>query len=120
MKIKLDENLPSRLVNVLSLFGHEVDTVSDEGLAGQDDTFIWDGAQKAGRFLITQDMDFSDIRRFIPGTHHGLLLFRLRVPGRRALTERVKFVFETEDVEQWKQCFVVVSEHKIRVRHPEK
>ena len=83
MKIKLDENLPSQLVRFLTQLGHEADTVPDEGLAGQDDPFIWDGAQKAGRFLITQDMDFSDIRRFIPGTHHGLFLLRLRAPGRR-------------------------------------
>jgi hypothetical protein len=34
-------------------------------------------AQRAGRFLVTQDLDFSDVRRFEPGSHHGLLLVRL-------------------------------------------
>jgi len=34
MKIKLDENIPARLVNILSQFGHEIDTVPQEGLIG--------------------------------------------------------------------------------------
>jgi predicted nuclease of predicted toxin-antitoxin system len=38
MKIKLDENIPHRLVRILVYMGHEVDTVQEEGLAGHDDT----------------------------------------------------------------------------------
>ena len=34
----------------------------------------WLAPQSGSRFLITQDLDFSDIRKFAPGTHHGLLL----------------------------------------------
>ncbi|HGJ67670.1 TPA: hypothetical protein ENS27_20120 [bacterium] len=90
MKIKLDENMPYGLVDVLSQMGHDVDTVPQEGLAGYDDTKVWSMAQKEGRFLITQDLDFSDIRRFMPGTHHGLLIVRLREPGRNSLLEKVR------------------------------
>lgn len=118
MRIKLDENMPFRLAGILTDLGHEVDTVPQEGLAGQDDPEIWEAAQSAGRFLITQDLDFSDIRRFIPGTHHGLLLVRLSEPGREALTQKVQAIFQTENVESWKRCFVVVTRHKIRVRRP--
>ena len=71
MRIKLDENLPHRLVAALTDLGHDVDTAVHEGLTGRDD-----------RFLITQDLDFSDIRHYAPGTHRGLLLVRLRFPGR--------------------------------------
>ena len=38
MNIKLDENLPERLVAELSALGHDVDTVRTERLAGRDDT----------------------------------------------------------------------------------
>ena len=31
MKIKLDENLPFRLVNLLIVLGHETDTVPENG-----------------------------------------------------------------------------------------
>lgn len=118
MKIKLDENLPVRLVGILAPLGHEIDTVAQEGLAGHNDIQVWEAAQRAGRFLITQDLDFSDLRRFVPGAHHGLLLIRLREPGRNALVKRIQTIFQTEEVERWHACFVVVTEHKIRVRYP--
>jgi len=38
---------------------------------------MWSAARRDERFLITQDLDFSDIRQFKPGTHPGLLLVRL-------------------------------------------
>lgn len=34
MKIKLDENLPARLIEGLIKFGHDVDSVPQEALAG--------------------------------------------------------------------------------------
>lgn len=85
MNLKLDENLPESLAKDLARFNHDVDTVRIEGLAGQSDPDVWKGAQNSGRFLITQDLDFPDVRRFVPGTHHGLMLVRLVAPGRRAL-----------------------------------
>jgi predicted nuclease of predicted toxin-antitoxin system len=118
VKIKLDENLPARLVRLLAELGHDTDTVSQEGFTGRPDSHIWTAAQAAERFLITQDLDFSDIRRFAPGTHHGLLLVRLRAPGRGALARRVQAVFQTELVDTWKRAFVVVTDHKLRVRRP--
>jgi predicted nuclease of predicted toxin-antitoxin system len=116
--IKLDENLPEHLVGELAALGHDVDTVRAEHLAGRDDTYVWTAAQAAGRFLITQDLDFSDVRRYAPGTHAGLLLVRLGHPGREALLARVTTIFSTEPVEQWRRCLVVATEHKIRVKHP--
>ncbi len=58
MRIKLDENLPLRLVRILAPLGHETDTVPQEGLAGQDDARVWQAAQTVGRFFITQVWTF--------------------------------------------------------------
>jgi predicted nuclease of predicted toxin-antitoxin system len=80
MKIKLDENLPHALVKLLNTLGHEVDSVPQEGLTGQPDDIIWQTTQQEKRFLITQDLDFSDINKFAPCSHFGLLLVRLRNP----------------------------------------
>ena len=116
MKIKLDENLPEGLVAALTGLGHDVDTAVHEGLGGRADDAIWIAAQDAGRFLITQDLDFSDIRRYAPGTHRGLLLVRLRVPGRTALFDRLLSLFRTEDVASWTGGLVIATERKLRVR----
>jgi predicted nuclease of predicted toxin-antitoxin system len=118
MKIKLDENIPAALKPLLAGLGHRVDTVPEEGLAGATDSDVWTAAQQADAFLITQDLDFSDLRQFQPGTHRGILLVRLRAPGRTALTERLRTVFEYEKVAEWARCFIVVSERKIRIRRP--
>jgi predicted nuclease of predicted toxin-antitoxin system len=115
VKIKLDENLPVALARRLEGLGHQVDTVLDEGLRGVDDDRVWEAAQGEGRFLITQDLDFSDIRKFAPGTHHGLMLVRLRDPGRLALIEFVSEVFASYDVGDWQECFLVATERKLRI-----
>ena len=58
------------------------------------------------------------MRQFEPGTHHGLMLLRLKVPGRKALGDRVRLLFQTEDVESWARCLVIVTPRKTRVRRP--
>jgi predicted nuclease of predicted toxin-antitoxin system len=79
MKLKLDENLPATLAVRLRELGHDADTVRDEGLTGRPDELVWQAAQAEGRFLVTQDLDFSDARKFAPGTHCGILLVRIPV-----------------------------------------
>ena len=118
MRIKLDENLPFDLVSILTALGHDVDSVIQEGIQGSQDAEIWQAAQEEERFLITQDLDFSDIRRFVPGSHSGILLIRLHNPTRRALLRRVDWLFQEEDVLSWENCLVVATDRKVRVRHP--
>ena len=119
MRIKLDENLPLRLAIRLKSFGHDVHTVYDEHLVGHADNDVWETAQKESRFLITQDLDFSDLRRFAPGSHHGILLVRLHSPSRGNLIARIAELFHTEAVSDWIGCFVVATERKIRILKPE-
>lgn len=115
MKIKLDENLPSRLVAALGALGHDVDTVPAEGLTGQEDARVWSAAQADHRFVISQDLDFADVRHFVPGSHHGVLILRLRMPGSAALAERVTHLFATEATEGWAGKTVVATDRKVRV-----
>jgi predicted nuclease of predicted toxin-antitoxin system len=80
---------------------------------------VWEAAQAGNRFLITQDLDFSDLRRYTPGTHAGLLLVRLAHPGRDALIAPIAALFETENVDQWRGCLIVATDHKVRIKRPE-
>lgn len=116
MKIKLDENLPARLKSVLEQNGHGTDTVIEENLAGQPDQKIWRAAQDENRFLITQDLDFSDTRQFAPGRHAGILLVRLREPGANALLGKLTAI--AGEIENWHGCFVVLTDHKLRIKRP--
>jgi predicted nuclease of predicted toxin-antitoxin system len=118
MKVKLDENIPVRLADELALLGHDVDTVQSEGLTGRSDGDIWSSAQHDGRLLITQDLDFSDVRKFKPGTHQGLLLVRLREPGANALLGRLRAIAQEEGLESFAGCFAVLTDRKLRIRRP--
>ncbi len=119
MKIKLEENLPVSLVETLAALGHDTHSVTGDDLTGCTDVDVWRAAQEEERLLITQDLDFSDIRRFKPGTHAGLLLVRLTRPGRQALADRVYELFLTENTASWSGCFIVASEVKLRIQRPD-
>jgi len=115
MKLKLDENVSALTAAPLRALGHDVDTVRDEHLTGADDDTVWDAAQRDGRLLVTSDLDFSDVRKFAPGRHHGIILLRLRDPSRRVIEERVLALFRTGDAASWSGCFVVATDHRVRV-----
>jgi predicted nuclease of predicted toxin-antitoxin system len=119
MRIKLDENLPDRLVSVLGGLGHDTDTVVGEGLGGKPDDELWPKVQKTERFLITKDLGFSDERAYPPGTRHGILVLRLSDDRSVAAVERLGAVFQKEAVEAWGRNLVVVTDNKVRVRHPQ-
>ncbi len=116
MRIKLDENLPSTLAALLAELGHDSDTVPGEGLAGQCDRVVWEAAQESERFLITQDLDFADLRRYVASGHHGVLVLRLHRPTRSQIIARVRTLFESSDVSSWAGSFVLATETKIRIR----
>lgn len=116
MKVKLDENLPTSLAARLRQLGYDTHTVQDEGLCGRDDQTVWEAVQKENRFLITQDLDFSDARKFMPGTHGGILLVRMQEASRSELERRVAGLFETETVEAWVGRLVVATDIKLRIR----
>ncbi len=120
MKLKLDENLPARSAPRLRALGFDVDTVVDEGLAGKSDADVWSGAQRAGRFLVTLDMDFSDARRFAAGTHHGVLVIRLPDDEQSRIADYLVGWFSTPEARTWSGCFVVATPAKLRVVRAER
>jgi len=98
MKVKLDEKLPLQIALDLRARTHDVQTVGEEGLSGLPDADVWQATQREGHILITQDLDFSDTRKFQPGTHHGIVLIRLRSPSRQNLIARANELFDGEDM----------------------
>jgi len=77
VRFKVDENLPSDLVEVLREGGHDAASAHDEGLGGASDPRLLDAATSEGRVLMTFDLDFADVRAYPPGSHRGIVVFRL-------------------------------------------
>ena len=118
MKIKIDENLSRHLKDPLVQLGHDVFTALEEGLLGKVDIEIGAAAKSEDRMIFTLDLDFADLRKFPPGAHPGVILFRPRSMGPLAVNQFVlKFSQETE-LTTLARCLAIVEPHRIRVRRP--
>lgn len=118
MRIKLDENLGRPHVALLKRHGCEADRVFDQGLSGIEDAELWVRVKRDGQFLITLDLGFSDVRRYAPGTHPGILLLRPRRKGRNAVSHVLRRVLTERRVETLAGCLAVADESRTRVRRP--
>lgn len=116
ISVKLDENLGLSAVALLRQAGYTAERVHDEGLSGAPDSVIWQRVCQEGRFFITLDLDFSDVRRFPPGTHPGILLLRAKDHGRAAVLPVLERVVREHPLQTLVGCLTVASERRTRIR----
>ena len=116
MRIKLDENLGRPHVALLKRHRYETDRVFDQGLSGIEDGDLWARVRREGRFLITLDLRFSDVRRYAPRTHPGILLLRPRRKGRNAVSHVLRRVLTERRLETLAGCLAVADESRTRIR----
>ena len=76
MRIKLDENVDSRLAVLLREAGHDTTTVQEEGLCGTEDEALCEVCKGEDRALVTLDLHFSNVLRFPPERTPGLIVLR--------------------------------------------
>lgn len=118
MKLKLDENISRHIQPELEALGHDVMTVAEEGLLSQPDPVIAAAARFEGRILLTLDVEFADLRKYPPGSHPGIVLFRPRGHGPLAVNEVIRDFVTRASVDEVSGCVVVVEPDRIRVRRP--
>jgi predicted nuclease of predicted toxin-antitoxin system len=76
VKLKLDENLGNRMATLLRLAGHDVATVSGQGLSSTPDVQLIDICRNEGRCLVTLDRGFGNRLRFKPSEYYGIVVIR--------------------------------------------
>lgn len=118
MKIKVDEDLPRSVIELLRQRGYDPVDVLEEGLGGQPDEDVWGAAQREGRFLLTGDKQFVDIRLHPPGTHAGVLLLRPDLENREAFCELLRGVLNVTILEDLDGQVAVASPRGLRVAAP--
>ncbi|MEI2418927.1 DUF5615 family PIN-like protein, partial [Arthrospira platensis SPKY2] len=79
---------------------------------------VWQQVCTEGRFFITLDLDFSDVRRFPPGTHPGILLLRSRCGSRQAVLDVLQRVVREDPLATLQGCLVVADDIQTRIRRP--
>ncbi|MGH8991816.1 MAG: DUF5615 family PIN-like protein [Acidimicrobiia bacterium] len=119
MKLKLDENMPADAKALAESFGHDTETVEDEGMGGAADETVVSAAGREDRFLITLDRGMGDIRRHPPGTHAGIAVLRVADQRLPAVIDALQALLTHHDLAAYVTCTVIVKGPLVRVRHPE-
>ena len=116
MKIKLDENIGRRGIELLRLAGHDAMTVRDQNLQGASDETLFDVCAGEGRVLVTLDHDFGQVLRFPPERGSGLVILE---PGARltlgSLLDRLRDFLALAEVRSPAGALWIVEPGRVRV-----
>lgn len=116
MRFKIDEDLHDEVAALLSGAGHDVHTVYEEGLRGSPDNAIAQCCRRENRVLVTPDLDFADIRTYLPADHAGMIVLRIGNQSRPHILRVMSPVIGLLDREPVAQRLWIVSEAGVRIR----
>jgi len=116
VKLKLDENLPSELLDHLRSAGHDVMSVGEERLAGAADEVLLEHVRREGRAILTMDKGIADVRAYPPEHNAGIVLFRPPSAGRGAVLAFVQRHLSQVLDRDLSGRLLVVTEQGIRQR----
>jgi len=115
MRVKVDEDLPVEVAQRLASAGHDAQTVAQQRLTGTADGKLWSLVQQEGRCLCTADKGFANAQLFPPGTHAGVVLFRLARESRAGYERLAELLLATFDLDSIAGAIVVVAPDAVRV-----
>lgn len=93
-------------------------TAKDENLLSLPDTEIARQAAAENRMVYTLDVEFANARRFPPGSHPGIVLFRPGPMGPLAVNSLVMRFSGEIDLNDMAGSLVVVEPGQVRIRRP--
>lgn len=115
MKLKLDENLGDRGRSIFADAGHDVATVTEQGLAGAVDDRVIEVCRVEGRALITLDLDFSNPFVFPPDKNAGIAVLRLpRQPSLNDLRATMETLVTRMEAETFERKLWIVERGRVR------
>ncbi|MCK9879123.1 DUF5615 family PIN-like protein [Frankia sp. Ag45/Mut15] len=116
MKVKIDEGLPVSLAERLATFNIDADTVFSEQLAGRTDPEVLAAASDDGRIVFTLDRGFGNVRAYPPGSHRGIVVFRLDDQAARTVISAVENLVAQHDLADLADAITVVHRGLLRIR----
>lgn len=110
----LDENVPLSLVDALRAAGHEAEAAASVGLKSAHDDIVFAYAQRMQATVVSQDLDFSDLRNFPVGNHYGIVVLRLKDYAPDEMAARLVDALATEVKRALFGSLVVVDRRQSR------
>jgi len=108
--------MPAAMAELLRQAGHDLRTVTDEGLGGTDDPHLLEAATRERRVLVTFDLDFADIREYFVGSHSGIVVFRLHDQRWAVLEGPARNLISSGILDRICGGLAIVDEARIRIR----
>lgn len=119
MKLKLDENLSRRAADLVRAAGHDVATVTGQGLRGAADETLFEVCKREGRTLTTLDRDFGQVLRYPPAGSAGIVVLEI---GHRvthaALLERVRELLIVLKTQSPAGALWIIEPGRVRIHVP--
>lgn len=120
MKFKLDENFGVRTQENFRAAGHDIQTVRDQILQGCLDQNLYEVCCKEKRCLVTLDLDFADVTRFLPSSSSGIVVIRIpRNPSFALLEQLVRQFLQALTQMPVEKKLWIVEVGRIRIHQPE-
>ena len=116
VRVKVDEDLPTDIADMLRAAGYDAETVHAQGHSGLPDDQLWPQVQQEQRMLLTADKGFANAQVYPPGSHAGVVLFRLSRESRAGYVRLAQVLLARVKLEDIAGAIVVVSPDAIRVR----
>jgi len=116
MNFFADECVYPGTVATLRSWHHNVETAQGAGLMGQDDPVLLAHAVQRGQILITNDLDFGDIRHYPPPHHCGVIVLRIRAKSIDRVHNVLREFLATTTQQEMRKALVIVDAVKYRIR----
>jgi predicted nuclease of predicted toxin-antitoxin system len=113
--VRVDEDLPEDIADLFRAAGHDATTVYAQGHTGLPDDQLWPKIQQEQRMLVTADKGFANALMFPPGSHAGVVLFRLPRESRTGYIRLAEYLLAELKLDQVRGAIVVVAPDAIRV-----
>ncbi len=115
-RVKIDEDLPRQIAGLVAAQDHDAATVVGQGWQGASDDELWSRVQHEGRWLMTADKGFADLRRHPAGSHAGVILLRAQEESRRAYLDLAAIALDRLKLDELAGAVVVVTYRGVRIR----
>ena len=113
--LKLDENIPDLVAEILGAAGHDAALARHEALAGVDDEELLGAAVREARALVTFDLHFSDIRRHDPSATPGIVVLRLRSQSLPSVRRAALALADVLTLEPLTGRLWILSDERLRI-----